>query len=180
MNLLPWLLDWPPRPATVVAVLLVTALGVGTLVLFAPLADPAGPDEAALELSEASVHLNDEIEIPDGGDGTVAGCRSSGTPGDHLLVRADVVVETPPDWGGDAGYDVAVRLPDTAQTTTEPVDDTGRERVEVVWLAPDDETLSVGDTAELLVRLRESGTPVANATRTVTVEAASRSFDCGS
>lgn len=181
VNLLPWLLDWPPRPASVLAFLLLTAFSVGTLALFAPVTDQFGPDEAAVEISNASVHLNDEIEIPNEDGGGVMTCLASGTPGDHLTVRADIVVETPlEDDGKDREYELVVSIVDEATTTTESVRRTGRERVDVFWVVKDDETLSVGGTAELDVRLRESGSIVASATRTVTVDEASRSYDCES
>lgn len=179
MKLLPWLLNWPPRPATIVAFLLVTAFSVGTLVLFAPVTDQIGPDEASVEVANASVHLNDELEIPDEGNGSVVTCLSSGTPGDHLTVRADVVVETPIK-DDDATYDLEVSLADGAATMTEPVQQTGRARVDIFRVVSDDETLSVGETTELEVRLRRSESVVAAATRSVTVEEANRSFDCES
>jgi len=180
VNLLPWLLDWPPRPASVLAFLLLTAFSVGTLVLFAPVTDRINPDEATVEASNVSVHLNDEVTMPDTENGTVATCVASGTPGDHLTVRADVLVETPMDDGGDSPYDVEVSIGTDSKTTTEPVRQTGRERVSVFWVARDDESLSVGDTADVRVRLRESGTVVDTATRAVTVEEGSRSYDCES
>jgi len=58
VNLLPWLLNWPPRPTAVVAFLLLTAFSVGTLVLFAPVTDQINPDEATVEASNVSVHLS--------------------------------------------------------------------------------------------------------------------------
>lgn len=181
MDPLPWLLDWPPRPASVIAFLLLTAFSFGTLALFAPVTDQLGPDEATVEVSNASVHLNDELEIPDEDGGSVMTCTASGTPGDHLTVRADVVVEIPlEDDSEGSEYEVEVSIADDTVTTTEPVRHTDRERVDVFWLVRDDETLSVGETAEIHVRLRESDAVVASATRTVTVEKASRSYECES
>lgn len=180
MNLLPWLLNWPPRPASIVVFLLLTAFSVGTLILFAPITDQISPDESTVEVSNASVHLNDEIRIPDVGNGTVAKCIASGTPGDHFTVRADIVVETPLEDGDDSKYNVEVSVVNDTKTTTEPVQRTGRERVNVFWVVRDDEALSVGKTAEVHVRLRESGTVVANATRAVTVKKGRRSYDCDS
>jgi hypothetical protein len=180
VNLLPWLLNWPPRPAAVVAFLFVTAFSVGTLVLFAPVTDQINPDEATVEASNVSVHLNDEITMPEIENGTVATCMASGTPGDHLTVRADILVETPMEGGDDSPYDIEVGLGNGSMTTTEPVPQTGRERVDVFWVVRDDESLSVGDTAEVRIRLRESDSVVATSTRAVTVEKASRSYDCES
>jgi hypothetical protein len=180
VNLLPWLLDWPPRPASIIAFLLLTAFSVGTLVLFAPVTDQINPDEATVEATNVSVHLNDDITMPDIENGTVATCIASGTPGDHLTVRADVLVETPMEGGEDSNYDVEVSIGNSSKTTTEPVQQTGRERVNVFWVVRDDESLTVGETADIHIRLRESGTVVANSTRTVTVEKGSRSYDCES
>ncbi|MFC4549932.1 MULTISPECIES: hypothetical protein [Halorussus] len=177
---MPWLLNWPPRPASIVAFLFVTAFSVGTLILFAPITNQISPDEPSVEVSNVSVHLNDEIRIPDVGNGTVAKCIASGTPGDHVTVRADIVVETPLEDGDGPKYDVEVSIDNTTKTTTEPVQRTGRERVNVFWVVRDDEALSVGKPAEIRVRLRESSTVVANATRTVTVEKERRSYDCDS
>jgi len=180
VNLLPWLLDWPPRPAAVGAFLLLTAFSVGTLVLFAPVTDQITPDEATVEASNVSVHLNDEITMPDIENGTVTTCMASGTPGDHLTVRADVLVETPMEDGESSAYDVELAIGTGSMTTTEPVQQTGRERVDVFWVVRDDESLSVGDTADVHVRLRESGTAIATTTRRVTVENSRRSYDCES
>lgn len=180
MNLLPWLLNWPPRPAAVVAFLFVTAFSVGTLVLFAPVTDQINPDEATVEASNVSVHLNDEITMPDIENGTVATCIASGTPGDHLTVRADILVETPMEDGDDSPYDIEVSIGNDSRTTTEPVQQTGRERIDVFWVVRDDESFSVGDTADIHIRLRDSDSVVATATRAVTVEKAHRSYDCES
>jgi hypothetical protein len=180
VNLLPWLLDWPPRPASVLAFLLLTAFSVGTLVLFAPVTDQINPDEPTVEASNVSVHLNDEITIPDMENDTVTTCVASGTPGDHLTVRADILVETPMEGGDDSPYDIEVSIGDDSKTTTEPIQQTGRERVDIFWVVRDDESLTVGGTADIHVRLRESGTVVATTTRSVTVEKGRRSYDCES
>lgn len=104
--------------------------------LFAPITDQISPDQATVEVSNASVHLNDEIKIPDPENGTVAKCIASGTPGDHLTVRADVIVETPLEDGDDATYDVKVSIVDDTKTTTEPVRRTGREQGERLLARP--------------------------------------------
>ncbi|MDG5777430.1 hypothetical protein VB773_21800 [Haloarculaceae archaeon H-GB2-1] len=180
MNLLPWLLDWPPRPASIIVFLLLTAFSVGTLVLFAPVTDQINPDDATVEATNVSVHLNDEVTMPDIENGTVETCISSGTPGDHMTVRADILVETPMEGSEDSNYDVEVSIGNSSKTTTEPVQQTGRERVNVFWVVRDDESLTVDETADIHVRLRESGTVVASSTRTVTIEKGSRSYDCES
>lgn len=150
------------------------------MVLFAPVTDQINPDEATVEASNVSVHLNDEITIPDMEDDTVATCIASGTPGDHLTIRADILVETPMEDGDDSPYDVEVSIGNDSKTTTEPIQQTGRERVDIFWVARDDESLSVGDTADIRIRLRESGTVVDTATRAVTVTKGRRSYDCES
>lgn len=80
MNLLPWLLDWPLRPASIITFLLLTAFSVGTLVLFAPVTDQINPDDPTVEATNVSIHLSDEISMPDIENGTVGRCISSGTP----------------------------------------------------------------------------------------------------
>lgn len=180
MNLLPWLLDWPPHPASIIAFLLLTAFSVGTLVLFAPATDQINPDNATVETTKISVHLNDEISIPDIENGTVATCIANGTPGDHLTVRADILVETPMEGGENSNYNVEMSIGNSSKTTTEPVQQTGQERVDVFWVVRDDEALAVGEKADIHIRLRESGAVVANSTRTVTVKKGSRSYDCES
>jgi hypothetical protein len=110
VNLLPWLLNWPPRPASIVVFLLLTAFSVGTLMLFAPVTDQINPDEVTVEASNVSVHLNDEITMPDAENGTVATCIASGTPGDHLSVRADLLIETPLEEGESSNYDIEVTI----------------------------------------------------------------------
>lgn len=178
VNLLPWLLDWPPHPASIIAFLLLTAFSVGTLVLFAPVTDQINPDDATVEATNVSVHLNDEITVPDIENGTVATCISSGTPGDHLTVRADILVETPIEGGKNSNYDVEMSIGNGSRTTTEPVQQTGQERVDIFWVVRDDEALEVGENADIHIRLRESGAVVANSTRTVLVKKGNRSYDC--
>lgn len=175
--MLPWLLEWPPRPAFVLTFLLLTAFSVGTLVAFAPLTDDLTADEVTVRASDVSVRLNDEVRIPDT-NGTVRTCLGSGTPGDSLLVVADVTAEFPAD--GER-YVLEATLADAPATTSERVDGAGRERWHVFWVANDDETLSVGETTEFRVRVRTraSGSVVAGANRTVTVENGTRSYDCG-
>lgn len=60
MNLLPWLLDWPPKRRTIVAFLLVTAVSVGTLLVFAPLTDQLRTENVTVETADLTVRLNDE------------------------------------------------------------------------------------------------------------------------
>lgn len=90
-----------------------TAFSVGALVLFAPVTDRINPVEA----SNVSVHLNDEITMPDIENGTVATRVASGTPGDHLTVRADILVETPMEEGDGSPYDVEMSFGTDSKTT---------------------------------------------------------------
>jgi hypothetical protein len=178
VDLLPWLLDWPPRRATIAIFLVVTVFSVGTLVLFAPVTDQINPDEATIEVTNVSVQLNDDITIPEGDNGTVQECVSSGIPGDHLAVRADVSITTPLEESDDSPYDLEVVVRDSAQRTTESIEQTGREQTDLFWVVSDDESLSVGETAEMRFRLRKSGTVVDNVTRIATVQNGTRSYDC--
>ena len=67
MNLLPWLLRWPPRPAVVVAVLLVTLVTAGTLAAFGGTPVDPADRSVAVEDIDVTVRLNDEAAAPPGG-----------------------------------------------------------------------------------------------------------------
>ncbi|MFC7132112.1 MULTISPECIES: hypothetical protein [Salinibaculum] len=179
MNPLPWLLDWPPRPATVAVTLLLTVFSVGTLVVFGGVVDDIESENVTVESMDLSVRLNDESSIPSG-DGSVQTCLGSGTPGDRISVLGDVTVDVPPGWDGpaDGSLTVAVSLGHTDEATTQSVPSEGTETVRVFWLLEDDETLSAGDEATVQVSVRTDDATVATATRPVTVEASSRSYDC--
>lgn len=182
MNLLPWLLDWPPRPATVVAFLLVTAFSVGTVVAFGGVTDRPASENVTVDASDVTVRLNDETDLPDVGNDTVARCLGVGTPGDSIGVLGDVVVHVPTGTGGDRhGTErllVEVRLEQVGERTTQFVEGTGRVTASVFWILEDDETLSVGETASLRVRVLRDGETVADVGRAVRVENGSRSYDC--
>lgn len=85
MNLLQWLLNCPP-----VSPLLLRSLLDGVQCRYpgviAPVIDQINPDEAIVEASNVSVHLNDEVMMPDMENGTVTTSIVSGTPGDYLTV----------------------------------------------------------------------------------------------
>ena len=183
MNLLPWLLDWPPSPGTIVFVLLMTALSAGTLVAFGGVVNEADQENVTIEATDVSVRLNDdEGGFPEGENGTVRTCLGSGTPGDSISVLVDVTVTVPAEERRGVGEErrltVVVSLAHTEEHTADTVTGTGRATSDVFWLLDHDETLSVGDTATLQVRVREEGSTVASATRPVTVENGSRSHDC--
>jgi hypothetical protein len=176
VNLLPWLLSWPPSRRTVVGALVLTAFSAGTLVLFDSPADETSA-EVSVERVDLSVGLNDETDLPDADSGTVLTCLSSGTPGDAVSVVGDVVVEVPPDPGHDR-LRLVVSLAHTDATTTTPLDDTGTVTASVFWLLDDDETLSPGGTATVQLRVRGDDGTLATATRQRPVEPDSRSHDC--
>jgi hypothetical protein len=93
-------------------------------------------------------------------------------------VTVSVPTEEHRDRGDERRLTVAVSLGHTEETTTANVTGSGRATRDVFWLLDDDETLSVGDTTTLQVHVREAGSTLANATRPITVENGSRSYDC--
>lgn len=178
MNVLPWLLDWPPSLGTVAVFLLVTVVSVATLAAFGGVVEDTA-DNVTIETADLSVRLNDDGGVPDVEAGTVRTCLASGTPGDSIGVFGDVTVEVPPDRrSGSRELILVVSLVQADDTTTSAVERTGRTTVDVFWVLDDDETLSVGDTAELRVRVRDGDSTVAAATRRVAVENGTRSYDC--
>ena len=173
MNLLPWLLDWPPSPARVAVVLLLTTASVATLVAFGGVVSDGG--NVTVASTDLDVRLNDDGSFPDT-NGTVETCVASGTPPDSILVVGEVTVDVPADRDGELSVNVG--LPALDATTTRTVDGVGRERVDVFWLLDDDETLAVGDRTRLRIEVREDGSTTATATSRVTVANGSRSYDC--
>lgn len=182
MNVLPWLLDWPPSPATVGLFLVVTAFSVGTLVVLGGVTDDRADGEVTVESVDLAVRLNDETDLPETGEDTVQTCLGIGVPGDSVAVLGDVTVDVPADrdraWADERRMVVVVGLDRLGETTTRVVDGTGRLRTDVFWVLEDDETLAVGETATLRVRVRSAGSTLASANRTVTVEEGSRSYEC--
>lgn len=174
MDVLPWLLDWPPRPAAVGVFLLLTAVSVGTLLVFAPVTDDITTDTVTIESTEFTVRLNDELTIPDTDD-SVQTCVGSGTPGDRLSVSGDVRVDSPA--APDGPLTLVVSLGHTAAATTQRLE-RGGATADVRWLVEDDETLSVGETATVQIRVANGDASLASATRSVPVENGSRSYDC--
>lgn len=182
MNLLPWLLDWPPSPATVAAFVVLTVFSVGTLAMFGGVVDDGTSENVTVEEIDLTVALNDEMSFPDSENGTVQTCMASGTPGDTISAQGAVTVRIPPDserrYGDDAQGTVEVSLEHTREKTTDTIEGPGRETIDVFWLLDDDETLSVGDTATIQVRVRMDETTVATANQSVTVEEGTRTYDC--
>jgi hypothetical protein len=181
VNLLPWLLDWPPRPAAVVAFLLVTAFSVGTLIVLGGAVAPPSGENVAVESVDLAVRLNDADGFPSVGNGTVVACLGAGTPRDSVSVIGDVTVEVPP--GGPPGHRgerllVDVTLDDTGERTARSIEETGRVTTGVFWILEDDETLSVGEPTRLRIRVRAEGETIAETGRTVTVENGTRTYDC--
>jgi hypothetical protein len=174
MNVLPWLLDWPPRPAAVGAFLLLTAFSVGTLLVFAPVTDQITTDNVTVEVTDFTVRLNDDLRIPET-NGSVRTCVGSGTPGDRLSVVGDVRVDSPA--AREDPLAVVVSLEHTSAETAQRLE-RGGATADVRWLAEDDETLSVGDKATVQVRVTDGDATLASAARSVPVENGSRSYDC--
>lgn len=176
MNVLPWLLNWPPSRGAVAAFLLLTAFSAGTLVLFGGVTDQMTQENVTVDASDVAVRLNDEQSYPDTGDG-VQTCLASGTPGDSVSVQGDVVLDVPAEMD-DERLTVVVSLAHTAETTTDTVEGSGREYADVFWVFEDDETLAAGENATLEVTVSTDSETVARATRSVRVEADSRTYDC--
>jgi hypothetical protein len=177
---LPWLLDWPPSRGAVVAFVLVTAFSVGTLALFGGVTDDLTGGNVTVAETDLTVRLNDEFDLPDT-NGSVETCFASGTPGDSVAVTGDVTLDVPAEWGGRSDERrpvLAVSLEHTGEETTERVERTGRVTTDVFWVLDDDESLAVGETARVQIRVRAGGSTVATANRTVTVRNGSRSYDC--
>lgn len=178
MSLLPWLLRWPPRRATVALFLAVTVFSLGTLALFGGVTDATTEENVTVETTDLSVRLNDEQSLPEG-DGGVQTCIASGTPPDRISVLGSVRVAVPADHPVRSADElrVVVALPAVDETTSGTVEPTGG-TFDVFWLLDDDESLSVGDTATVQVRVLADADRVADATREVTVESDSRTYDC--
>lgn len=160
-----------------------TAFSVGTLVAFGGVTDEVESENVTIEATDVSVRLNDdEGGFPESENGTVQTCLASGTPGDRISVLGNVTIDVPTEQGrdsrGERQLTVVVSLAHTEERTTDTVTGTGRATSDVFWLLDDDETLSMGDTARLQIRVREEGSTIASATRPITVENDSRSYDC--
>jgi hypothetical protein len=182
MNVLPWLLDWPPSPATVGVFLVVTAFSAGTLVVFGAVTSERPDEGVTIESVDLDVRVNDETDLPETGDSTVQTCLGVGVPGDSVAVLGDVTANVPPNpgrgWAGGRRTVVVVGIDGIEETTSQVVDGAGRVRTSVFWVLADDETLVVGETATLRVRVRSEGSTLARTNRTVTVEDGSRSYEC--
>ncbi len=161
MNVLPWLLNWPPSKRQVLLVLGVNALLLGGLVAVGAPFLAAMDTEASVESANLTLELNDEWDVPDTGNGTRT-CLSVGVPPDTLRLTGSVTVAN----ASDAGT-LALSLPETGDRTMTPIAG-GRERVSATFA--DDETLAVGDRTAVVARVLADGKPVANATTNLTVE----------
>ncbi len=161
----------------VVTFLLVTAFSTGTLLLFAPLTDQLQNENVTVETTDLTVRLNDEQATPESEDGGVQTCLASGTPGDHISVTGSVNVDIPSGERPRDGATVVVGMTDIGETTSGEIERTGG-TFDVFWLLDDDETVAVGDTATVQIQVRGGGETLTTATRSVVVEAASRTYDC--
>lgn len=176
MEVLPWLLNWPPRRGTVAVFLLLTTFSVGTLALFGGVTDEIRTDNVTVDATDLTVRLNDELTIPDT-NGSVRTCMASGTPGDSVSVTGDVTVDSPSGRGGSQ-LTLVVSLAHTGETTSQRVERGRRDSTRLLWVFEDDETLSVGENATVQMRVRTDDETVANATKTVPVEKGTRRYDC--
>lgn len=179
MNLLPWLLRWPPRRSAVAVFLLVTVVSAGSVLLLGGGLLASSSGNVTVEETDLTVRLNDEQSLPESENGSVQTCLASGTPGDSISVIGTVGVDVPPDHRArsEGGLAVVVELVDVGETTSGSLDAAGGQ-YDVFWLLEDDETLSAGDSAELAIRVRSAGETVAAANESVVVEADSRNYDC--
>jgi hypothetical protein len=182
VNVLPWLLDWPPSRGAVGVFLVLTAFSAGTLLLFGGVTDQITDDNVTVESADLTVSLTDELRIPETDDSGVQTCLGSGTPGDSISVLGDVTVDIPAEFRQKATSDgelrVAVSLAHTTETTTQRLDGTGQRTTDVFWVLEDDETLAVGETATVEVRVHSGDKTVASTTRSATVENGTRTYDC--
>jgi len=182
MNLLPWLLDWPPNRGTIAVFVVLTAFSVGTLVLLGGVTDEITAENVTIESTDLSVKLNDEIDFPDVEDDSVQTCMGYGTPGDSISVLGDVSVRIPAErTRTDARAEqltLAVSLDHTSERTTQPLTRTGDVTTDVFWILDDDETLSVNETAQLVVSVESAESTLANRTTAIPVKNGTRTYDC--
>ncbi|WP_135661764.1 hypothetical protein [Halorhabdus rudnickae] len=182
MDVLPWLLDWPPSRGTVAVFVLLSAFSVGTLVVLGGVTDEITYDNASIESTDFTVKLNDEITMPDVGSDSMGTCLASGTPGDRITVRGNVSVQIPTRNDRNAAeirrVELAVSLAHTDERTTQTLSRTGDVTTDVFWVFEDDETLSVNDTATVQITLLTADSMLADRTAAVSVQNATRSYDC--
>jgi len=171
-----WLLYWSPsrKQKQVLAFVVVGGLLAGVLVLTPALVGLDLPgDSATVEEIDVTVRLNDEFTPPEGSAETgVQRCIAVGTPPDSLGITGQVRVYAPDDAA------VVVSLAHADESTVDPVEDAGSHESRVFWLLEDDESLSVGETATVQVRVRSGGETLAAANRTVPVKEGTQTYDC--
>lgn len=175
MRILPWFLNWPPRPTTIAVVLLLTVGSVVGLGVFGGDIDSITRDEASIEAPTLSVALNDDHTYPDGTNGSVQTCFASGPPGDSILVSGDVDLTIP---ATEESARLVVSLDHTAEQWTERVSRRGELSVDILWVLEDDERLDVGDRVTVEIHLEDGDTTIANRSEDVVVENGSRTYDC--
>jgi hypothetical protein len=175
MNLLPWLLDWPPRLSVVVVVLLITVGSFVGLMVFGGGIDSVSYDEVSIDAVDVSVLLNDDHTYPDEANGSVQTCMASGTPGDSISVRGDVDLTVPPT---EESLLLSVSLAHTTEEWTDRVTRAGDISVNVLWILEDDEQLDVGEMSTVQIQLRDGDSTVSNTTADIVVENESRTYDC--
>jgi hypothetical protein len=127
------------------------------------------------------VVLNDDFSGEfEAGEGTRS-CVGVGPPPDSVVVNVRATVDDGHDpYAASDRYELVVRIGGHAATRTVRVVDGTREEVRRAVTIEDDESVAPGEEATVAIELREGGTTVDSATRTVTVEGAdSRCVDPG-
>lgn len=175
MNILPWLLDWPPTRRQIAVFLVITAFSLGSIAVLGGMAGLDSDGNVTITNADLSLQLNENTDIPDT-NGSVETCLGSGTLPGHLGVRGEIMVDIPS--GIDSAQEVVLRVNDTQNHTVETIEGQGAVTMDVFWQREADGTLSVGDPAAVDIWIVEQGTVVASTTRSVPVENGSRSYDC--
>ncbi|MCT9098146.1 hypothetical protein [Haloarchaeobius sp. HME9146] len=163
------------------AVLFVILVGAGAWVTFTGPGPQVSDSDATIDRTDLSVRLNDEWDLPESANDSVQTCITSGTPGDSIGVYGTVTVTVPVQDGfdrADHDYQVVMTLVDVGETTTKTGDYSGRETVRFFWIVEDDETLAVGETTTVRIRVRDGPEVLAESTQNVVVEEGDQTFDC--
>lgn len=177
MRILPWLIAISRGRRAVAGAIVLAVVGVvAGLYVAGGLPAEQAPDHATVEAVDLDLRLNDEMDWPDGPNGTVRSCLASGTPGDRVGVYGEVSVHLPTDIETDPH--LAIELSDLARTRTVTLADRGQITHDVFWLLEDDETVSVGDWTTVVISIRSSEETLASTNRSVIVENDSRTYEC--
>lgn len=175
MNILPWLLDWPPTRRQIAVFLVITVFSLGSIAVLGGMTGLDSDGNVTITETDLALDLNENTDIPDT-NGSVETCIGSGPLPGHLSVTGEITADIPA--GGDTPREVVLRVNDTENRTVETIESEGEVTVDVFWSRDADGTLSVGDTASVDIWVVEQGTAVASTTTSVPVENGSRSYDC--